>query len=148
MAGPASPGNDGPTFAPPTLPPGWIAQWDGSSKKYYFVQLSTGASQWETPTESAPVGGTPAGVDHPFGPPGQSQVITHADGTQTVKHADGSLEPILPPGDGSRGIDGPTGDRGLGVSYILISFLACVIDTLGLRSFANWPLWAFLCSLS
>jgi len=124
MAGPASPGNDGPTYAPPNLPPGWIAQWDGSSKKYYYVQLSTGASQWDTPTESAPVGGTPAsGVDHPYGAPGhdQPQVITHPDGTQTVKHADGSLEPILPPGASARGLDGPTGDRGLGVSFLSLA---------------------------
>lgn len=120
MAGPASPGGSGPTFGPPNMPPGWIAQWDANSKKYYFVQLSTGVSQWETPTDAAPVGGgTPAhAVEHPYGTPGgQPQVITHPDGTQTVKHPDGTMEPILPPGaDGTRGVDGPTGDRGIGVS--------------------------------
>lgn len=122
MAGPASPGSEGPTFAPPPLPAGWIAQWDGASKKYYFVQLSTGVSQWETPTDAAPVGGTPAQAgDHPFGgPPGTApQIITHPDGTQTVKHPDGRLEPVMPPssGDGTRGpADGPAGERGLGVS--------------------------------
>ena len=115
MAGPTSPSAEGPTFAPPQLPPGWIAQWDGASKKYYFVQLSTGVSQWDTPNEAAPTGGTPAQPgDHPYGTP-QAEVITHPDGSQTVRHADGTMEPILP-SDGSRGVDGPNGERGFGVS--------------------------------
>ncbi|KAH8678164.1 hypothetical protein BX600DRAFT_146190 [Xylariales sp. PMI_506] len=112
MAGPASPATEGPTYEPPQLPPGWIAQWDGASKKYYFVSISTGVSQWDTPTMPA-VGGTPAqGNDHPYGRP---ELITHPDGTQTVKHADGRMEPILPSdGSGTRGIGGETGERGLG----------------------------------
>lgn len=129
MAGPASPGSDGPTFPPPPLPRGWVAQWDAASKKYYFVQLATGMSQWDTPTEAAPVGGgnTPANhVDHPYGGPPSGvrpELITHPDGSQTVKHPDGTMEPILPggiPGDDNRsrgvGGDSPQGDRGLGVS--------------------------------
>jgi hypothetical protein len=121
MSGPGSPGQEGPTFAPPHLPPGWIAQWDANSKKYYYVQLSTGVSQWDVPTDAAPVGGgTPASNnEHPYGVPGQRQLITHPDGTQTVKHPDGSLEPVMPTeAGGTRGIDGdgPHGDRGLGVS--------------------------------
>lgn len=127
MAGPASPGSEGPTFAPPPLPAGWIAQWDGASKKYYFVQLSTGVSQWDTPTDAAPVGGggdTPSsGVEHPYGVPGdgQPQLITHPDGTQTVKHADGTLEPVMPPGDGTRDVDGATGERGIGVCLAVLT---------------------------
>ncbi|KAJ3950722.1 uncharacterized protein N0V96_001873 [Colletotrichum fioriniae] len=122
MAGPTSPGAEGPTYAPPHLPAGWIAQWDGASKKYYFVQLSTGVSQWETPTDAAPTGATPAQPsDHPYGVP-QPEVITHPDGSQTVKHADGTLEPVnpsMPPDTTStRGIDGQTGDRGLGVRFM------------------------------
>ncbi|KAH0428871.1 ww domain-containing protein [Colletotrichum camelliae] len=118
MAGPTSPGTEGPTFAPPHLPAGWIAQWDGSSKKYYFVQLSTGVSQWEVPTDAAPTGATPAQPsDHPYGVP-QPELITHPDGSQTVRHADGTLEPVNPPmppdNTNTRGLDGPTGDRGLG----------------------------------
>lgn len=119
MAGPTSPAAEGPTFAPPPLPAGWIAQWDGSSKKYYFVQLSTGVSQWDTPTEPAFTGSTPAqNVEHPYGTPSQPELITHPDGSQTVRHADGTMEPILP--DGARGAGGPTGDRGIGVSCPLI----------------------------
>ncbi|KAI1269590.1 hypothetical protein F5Y18DRAFT_104081 [Xylariaceae sp. FL1019] len=112
MAGPASP-NEGPTFEPPHLPPGWIAQWDGASRKYYYVQLSTGVSQWEIPTDAAP-GGTPAQhAEHPYGVPGRHELITHPDGTQTIKHEDGRMEPIMPP-DSSRGMGGPTGERGFG----------------------------------
>lgn len=122
MAGPTSPGTEGPTFAPPPLPAGWIAQWDGSSQKYYYVQLSTGVSQWEIPTQAVQTGNTPAQpTEHPYGTPGVHQqpheVITHADGSQTVRHPDGTMEPILP--DGMRGGDGPNGDRGLGVSLFL-----------------------------
>ena len=125
MTGPASPGSDGPTFPPPPLPRGWVAQWDAASKKYYFVQLATGVSQWDTPTEAAPVGGgnTPANnVDHPFGPPSgvRSELITHPDGSQTRKHADGTMEPILPEGSRAVGGDIPEGDRGLGVSAKLL----------------------------
>ncbi|KAI3390660.1 hypothetical protein diail_8982 [Diaporthe ilicicola] len=120
MSGPGSPGQEGPTFAPPHLPAGWIAQWDANSRKYYYVQLSTGVSQWDVPTDAAPVGGTPASNnEHPYGVPGQPQLITHPDGTQTVKHPDGTMEPVMPDETGgTRGIgsDGPAGDRGLGVS--------------------------------
>lgn len=122
MEPPASPGGEGPTQAPPHLPAGWIAQWDANSKKYYYVQLSTGVSQWDIPTTAAPVGGgTPAPMaDHPYGAPGggQPELITHPDGSQTVKHADGRMEPVMPDENGNtRGMgDGPAGDRGLGVS--------------------------------
>ncbi len=127
MTGRASPGSsDGPTYAPPPLPAGWIAQWDAVSSKYYFVQLSTGVSQWETPSEAAPTGADTPGPrnEHPYGTPGGQQggqqVITHPDGTRTVKHPDGTLEPVLPQ-DGTRGgPGGQTGDRGLGVSFLCL----------------------------
>ena len=114
MTGTASPGNEGPSFGPPQLPAGWIAQWDGASRKYYYVQLSTGVSQWDVPTEAAKTGNTPGqAIEHPYGTP-QPELITHPDGSQTVKHADGTMEPIM--ADGSRGVEGPNGERGIGVS--------------------------------
>lgn len=132
MAGPSSPGSDGPTFGPPPLPAGWIAQWDASSKKYYFVQLSTGASQWDTPTEAAPVGGTPASRnDHPYGVPhgannGGAEIIVHPDGSRTARYPDGRLEPVHPREDeyagGTRGVGGGDGDRGLGVRRRICRF--------------------------
>lgn len=112
MAGSSTPGTEGPTFAPPSLPAGWIAQWDGSSRKYYYVQLATGVSQWDIPTDPVQTGTPVPGSEHPYGSPAP-QVITHPDGSQTIKHADGRMEPIMPDG---RGPDGPDGDRGLGVS--------------------------------
>jgi hypothetical protein len=77
MTDPATPGQEGPEYGPPSLPQGWIAQWDGTSKTYYFVQLSTGKSQWETPTQAAPTVGTPTPTPgqetSPFPQPGQQQ---------------------------------------------------------------------------
>jgi hypothetical protein len=106
------PGQEGPSFAPPPLPAGWIAQWDGMSKKYYFVQLSTGASQWDTPTQPAPTGptpqATPQGVEHPYGLPGVNE-SNHGFGDNTQQHG-GEV-----PADGTRG--GPDGERGIGVSF-------------------------------
>jgi hypothetical protein len=79
------------------------------SKKYYFVQLSTGASQWDTPTHPAPTGptpqATPQGVEHPYGTPGQDiggEILDNADGTRSVRFADGRVEQI--PQDGERGL--------------------------------------------
>ncbi|EKD17503.1 WW domain-containing protein [Drepanopeziza brunnea f. sp. 'multigermtubi' MB_m1] len=108
MTGPATPGQEGPSFAPPSLPEGWIAQWDANSRKYYFVQISTGVSQWDTPTHAAPNGPTPQhtpqAVDHPYGQPGgqqDSEIVTHSDGSQSIRHRDGTTEPY-------------SGDRGIG----------------------------------
>ncbi|KAG9988659.1 hypothetical protein KCU78_g20164, partial [Aureobasidium melanogenum] len=84
----------GPDKAPPNLPIGWIAQWDGNSRKYYFVQISTGVSTWEVPTEAAPTvpspGNTPAQHQNPFPVPHDAQ------------------------GQTTRGVDGQEGERGLG----------------------------------
>ncbi|OBW64418.1 MAG: Uncharacterized protein AUREO_055190 [Aureobasidium pullulans] len=84
----------GPDRAPPNLPIGWIAQWDGNSRKYYFVQISTGVSTWEVPTEAAPTvpspGNTPAQHQNPFPAPQDAQAQT------------------------TRGVDGQEGERGLG----------------------------------
>ncbi|TAQ88605.1 hypothetical protein B7494_g3043 [Chlorociboria aeruginascens] len=103
MTGPSTPG---PSFAPPSLPGGWIAQWDGTSQRYYFVQIATGSSQWDVPTEQA-LGGrtpqdTPQAAEYPYGTPQQElNIITNADGSQSIKHPDGTMEPY-------------TGERGLG----------------------------------
>jgi hypothetical protein len=84
------PGQEGPSFAPPSLPEGWIAQWDGMSKQYYYVQISTGKSQWDVPTHAVLTGPTP-------------------QATPDLQH---TANP--PPGeDGTRGMDGPSQDRNL-----------------------------------
>lgn len=33
----------------PAAPAGWVVQWDDEYQTYYFVDLSTGHSQWEVP---------------------------------------------------------------------------------------------------
>ncbi|KAJ5502536.1 WW/Rsp5/WWP [Penicillium fimorum] len=41
----------GPSSPPPQLPEGWLPQWEGVRRKWYYVQRTTGKSQWEIPTE-------------------------------------------------------------------------------------------------
>ncbi|KAI8881234.1 hypothetical protein K501DRAFT_334875 [Backusella circina FSU 941] len=36
--------------APPSLPPGWIALWDETSQRYYYLEQATGLTQWDVPT--------------------------------------------------------------------------------------------------
>ncbi|RDW83135.1 hypothetical protein BP5796_04626 [Coleophoma crateriformis] len=106
-----SPGQEGPSFGPPQVPQGWIAQWDGVSRKYYFVQLATGESTWETPTQPAPAGptpqATPQGVDHPHGLPEEGHeggtLISNADGSQSIRYPDGRIEPYNGESDRSLG---------------------------------------------
>lgn len=113
-----SPGQEGPNYAPPPLPEGWIAQWDGMSKKYYFVQMSTGSSTWETPTHAAPTGPTPQAtpnqeLQHPYGMPSDEQrdldIVQNPDGTQSVRGPDGKLEPY-------------SGERGIG-SFVMNQYM-------------------------
>ena len=79
------------------------------------MSLSTGVSQWDTPTQAAPTGPTPqatpqGGLEHPYGTPGQQinpqelDIVHNADGSQSIRLPDGSLEPY-------------TGERGLSVWY-------------------------------
>ncbi|KAJ5167700.1 uncharacterized protein N7482_003294 [Penicillium canariense] len=41
----------GPSSPPPQLPEGWLPQWEGVQRKWYYVQRATGKSQWDIPTE-------------------------------------------------------------------------------------------------
>lgn len=65
------------------------------SKKYYFVQISTGESTWDTPTQAAAMVPTPG--------------VTPAQGNPYS----------APDAEGTRGIDGQgqEGDRSLAVSF-------------------------------
>ncbi|KAF2084399.1 hypothetical protein K490DRAFT_75916 [Saccharata proteae CBS 121410] len=75
----------------PELPSGWIAQWDGTSRKYYYVQISTGHSQWDKPTSEEPVGtrgsrsNTPANAirDQPIMSPDGNGMARGPDGSAT-----------------------------------------------------------------
>ncbi|OJD15666.1 hypothetical protein AJ78_04084 [Emergomyces pasteurianus Ep9510] len=58
----------GPSSPPPTLPEGWLAQWEGISRRWYYVQRATGRSQWEIPTE--PFIPTPSSTPQSVASPG------------------------------------------------------------------------------
>ena len=49
MAAAAATPRDRPTYAPPQLPQGWVAQWDPETIKYFFVEVATGVVQWDPP---------------------------------------------------------------------------------------------------
>ncbi|KAJ5790878.1 WW/Rsp5/WWP [Penicillium psychrosexuale] len=55
----------GPSSPPPQLPEGWLPQWEGVGRKWYYVQRTTGKSQWEIPTE--PIFLTPSTTPTPSG---------------------------------------------------------------------------------
>jgi hypothetical protein len=46
-----------------------LAQWDGQSRKYYYVQRATGISTWDIPTQPAPSVPTPEPTPQQVGDP-------------------------------------------------------------------------------
>lgn len=94
------------------------------------MQLSTGASQWDTPIHAAPTGptpqATPQGAEHPYGLPGENG----NGGEQHQQHGNGSGahgQAAEMGGDGTRGFGGENnaggdGERGIGVCFILLPF--------------------------
>lgn len=70
---PADSPSNGPSFAPPQLPLGWIAQWDPKNKRYYFVQPSTGTTTWEVPQHPSSAANSPAPHQNPYPTPGPEQ---------------------------------------------------------------------------
>ncbi|RKF54354.1 hypothetical protein GcM3_210017 [Golovinomyces cichoracearum] len=94
-------GQEGPSFSPPSLPEGWIAQWDDQSKNYYFVNMSTRLSQWEMPTHAAPTA-------PPYQNDSQSlkqQNNPYPAGENTMHVSNGKEEP----GSSDRGLSGTIG---------------------------------------
>lgn len=118
----STPNQDGPNHAPPPVPEGWIAQWDGQGRRYFYVQLTTRISQWEVPTQPAPgiltPGQTPVNTEeYPYGKPEhqrQGEVIMNPDGSQSMRYPDGT---VYPHNGGNNGATGGDGERGLGVSF-------------------------------
>lgn len=45
--------------AGPPLPPGWVAQFDQTSQRWYYIEQATGISRWEPPSNNAPYGQYP-----------------------------------------------------------------------------------------
>lgn len=48
----------------PPCPPGWTAKWDQNAQRWYYVEHSTGRSQWEAPSHGAVGGYGEAGAGH------------------------------------------------------------------------------------
>lgn len=69
-----------------------LAQWEGQSKKYYYVQRATGHSQWDIPTQpalSVPTPDpTPQQYANPFPRPADNGEMP-AEGSAIVRDADG-----------------------------------------------------------
>lgn len=84
-----------------------VADSTQSSRKYYFVQISTGVSTWEVPTEPAPTvptpGSTPAQPQGPFEAPGAQD--RYDDKMEGARGLNGN----------STGQETQGGERGLGV---------------------------------
>jgi hypothetical protein len=84
-----------------------------SSRKYYYVQISTGHSQWDIPADTAPFAVSPAGTPAQASPYNKPQEGQHG----------------MEEGEGTRGMDGQTGERSGGLSVRLIqrpiSSIAC-----------------------
>ncbi|KAF2006726.1 hypothetical protein P154DRAFT_529740 [Amniculicola lignicola CBS 123094] len=56
-------GPPAPYGAPPPMPPRWIAQFDQSSQRWYYVEQASGRTQWDLPAHNPPQQG-------PYAPPG------------------------------------------------------------------------------
>ena len=74
-----------------------LAQWEGQSRKYYYVQRATGHSQWDIPTQpalSVPTPDpTPQQMADPFKQPsGAPATVIAPDGTAVIRKEDGTVE--------------------------------------------------------
>lgn len=64
----------------PPLPPGWIAQWDNNSQRWYFLEQATGRTQWEHPSQYPTHGPAGHGMQPPSGgyqPSSQQGMYSH-----------------------------------------------------------------------
>ncbi|KAK2800753.1 hypothetical protein FQN51_005893 [Onygenales sp. PD_10] len=83
----------GPSTPPPSLPEGWLAQWEGVNRKWYYVQRATGRSQWEVPTE--PFIPTPSSTPQsvaspgPYHPPARGSLPPHDEATNELRNLRG-----------------------------------------------------------
>ena len=74
-----------------------LAQWEGQSRKYYYVQRATGHSQWDIPTQpalSVPTPDpTPQPINDPFQQPPQARSpVVGPDGVAVMRNEDGTVE--------------------------------------------------------
>lgn len=68
-----------------------LAQWEGQSRKYYYVQRATGHSQWEVPTQPALSVPTPDPTPQQYTDPFQQPPAVRLEGTAEDEEKDRSL---------------------------------------------------------
>ncbi|KAE8446366.1 hypothetical protein EG329_012115 [Mollisiaceae sp. DMI_Dod_QoI] len=86
-----------PNLAPPQVPPGWRADWSAEHNTWYYVNLTTQASQWNFPVEQ---------VQAPYGTPLPQQNPPYVH-----------QQPVAPQasvGPEQEGVVAQDGERGLG----------------------------------
>ncbi|KAI2111982.1 hypothetical protein LOY91_006898, partial [Ophidiomyces ophidiicola] len=76
----------------PPLPPGWTSQWSPEHQRPYYIDQSTGRSQWEPPAMPAPSPAPP--------PPMMSSPAPQMPQQQQ--------QPMPSPGDAQRAMGGPS----------------------------------------
>ena len=111
MTRPPTPNNqEGPDKGPPALPEGWyvslvavpnmlyssltdyrLAQWEGQSRKYYYVQRATGHSQWDVPTQPALSVPTPDPTPQQYTDPFQQPPVVKVEGAAEDEEKDRNL---------------------------------------------------------
>lgn len=160
----APPPSHAPSTGGPPLPPGWIAQWDQNSQRYYYLDQATGRTQWELPQPSQgsyPPPGAPQGSfpppGAPMGAPGYDtrsapggyysqetkQVVPNADGSgykQTVekKEKKDGKGGMLAAGAGGLAV-GAVGGAMIGHAMGMYSFIASSIPLFTVSPFTSPP---------
>ncbi|KAL8870017.1 MAG: hypothetical protein Q9174_003836 [Haloplaca sp. 1 TL-2023] len=74
-----APPSHAPNTGGPPLPPGWIAQWDPNSPRYYYLEQATGRTQWDPPQA----------FHGSFAPPGAPPMSGHGYDTHGAPGASG-----------------------------------------------------------
>ncbi|CZR56123.1 uncharacterized protein PAC_06011 [Phialocephala subalpina] len=118
----AAPPTFPPNLAPPQVPPGWRADWSPQHNTWYYINLTTQASQWNFPVEQAPVpyGAPPPTQQYQPYPQQQQLVPPQTTTPQPQSPADGA-QPAAPGEDGERGLGKIAAGGLLGVAGGLIA---------------------------
>ncbi|KUJ23820.1 uncharacterized protein LY89DRAFT_776059 [Mollisia scopiformis] len=90
-----------PNLAPPQVPAGWRAEWSPEHNTWYYLNLTTNASQWNFPVEQ---------VQTPYGSPPPPQQYPPYQQQQSDTPQSQQIGTVPEP----TGEVGPDGERGLG----------------------------------
>ncbi|KAJ3075138.1 hypothetical protein HDU98_009092 [Podochytrium sp. JEL0797] len=80
------------------LPPGWIVQWNQQYQRNFYVETSSGKSQWEAPIFAPPPGPPPPAFAAPSGPPPPSPISpgTPNFGMPSPNSQQSAMSPVQP----------------------------------------------------